>query len=214
MARYYRRYYRRRYRRYLRRYLYRKNKKYANRISLNYYKAKINYSFAVFKQNNEGGDKGIGYKMGTLAWGTPGDSLNIADVLRGNADYQNYIPIYDEVRLLGIAIQAFPSPRNVNLTTAGVSHVPVGLQYKFDQMTAYNNPLLLNPIAYSKKFWRNSNRKTWSPISLTSAEIANQVSIPGYLTINAPTDTIVQNASPSWNCMMNIYVQFRKNKNN
>ena len=160
MVAHYRKYYKRRYK------FYKKYKKYSNRSSLNYYKAKINYSFAVFKQNNEAGSSGIGYKMGTLAWSTPGDSLNIADVLRGNADYQNYIPIYDEVRLLGVSIQAWPTARNNNLPT-GSSHVPVGLQYKFDQMSAYNNPLFLNPVGYAKKYWPNLNRKTWSPVSLT-----------------------------------------------
>ena len=207
MVAHYRKYYKRRYR------FYKKYKKYSNRSSLNYYKAKISYSFAVFKQNNQAGSSGIGYKMGTLAWSSPGDSFNIADVLRGNADYEHYIPIYDEVRLLGVSIQAWPTARNNNLPT-GASHVPVGLQYKFDQMSAYNNPLFLNPLAYAKKYWPNLNRKTWSPVSLTTAEIANQVSVPGYVTLNVPSDTIVQNTSPSWNCTCNIYVQFRKNKNN
>lgn len=215
MASYYvRKYYRRRrYRRYLRKYLYRRNKKYANRVSLNYYKAKINFSFSVFKLNNSGGSSGVGYRIGTLSWESPGDSLNIADVLRGDPAYQLYIPIYDEVRLIGVGVQAWPTARNNNLPT-GASHVPVGLQYKYDQATAYNNPLFLNPNDYCKKYWRNLNRKSWSDISLTSADVANKVSVPGYITLNAPADTIIQNSSPSWNCIMNIYVQFRKNKNN
>ena len=182
MASYYRRrFYRRRYRRYLRRYLYRRNKKYANRVSLNYYKAKITFSFSVFKLNNSGGSAGVGYRIGTLSWESPGESLIIADVLRSDVAYQLYIPLYDEVRLLGVSVQAWPTARNNNLSSGSASHVPVGLQYKYDQLTAYNNPLFLNPVAYSKKYWRNNNRKTWSPVSLTSSEVANQIAVPGYI---------------------------------
>ena len=210
MASYYRsRYYKKRYlRRYFRRY-----KKYANRASLNYYKARINFSFAVFKENNTGGTAGIGYRIGTLAWQSPGDSLKIAQVLRTNVEYQLYIPLYDEVRLIGLSIQAWPTARNNNLSNGSASHVPVGLQYKYDELTAYNDPLFLNPVAYSKKYWKNNDKK-WSPISLTATEVANNISIPGYITLNVPEDTILQTNSPSWNCIMNIYVQFRKNKNN
>ena len=121
--------------------------------------------------------------------------------------------MFNEVRLIGVSIQAWPSPRNINLGTAGISHVPIGLQFRYDELTSYNNPLMLNPVAYSKKYWRNSDLK-WSPISLTAAEVANQIAVPGYVTLNCPADSIQQEKSPSWNCIMNIYVQFRKNKNN
>ena len=201
-----------RYRKYLRRYLYRKNKAYANRVSLNYYKAHINFSFSVFKLNNETGQAGLGFRIGTLTWQSPGDSLKIADVLRTDPEYQLYIPIYDEVRLTGVSVQAWPSPRNIALGT-GAAHVPVGLQFRYNELTSYSNPMMLNPAAYAKKYWRNSDKK-WSPVSLTAAEVANQIAVPGYLTLNVPADTTLQNQSPSWNCIMNIYVQFRKNKNN
>lgn len=203
---------RRRYRRYLRSYLYRRNKKYANRVSLNYYKAKINFSFAVFKQNNQTGQAGLGFRIGTLTWQSPGDSLKIADVLRTDPEYQLYIPLYDEVRLLGVSVQTWPSPKNFGLGMTA-THVPVGLQFRYDAGTAYNNPLMLNPMGYAKKYWRNTDLK-WSPSELTAGDVANKIAVPGYLTLNVPADDALQNVSPSWNCIMNIYVQFRKNKNN
>ena len=207
MAKYYRKhYYRRKFRKYYK-------SKLTNRSSLNFYKAKINFSFSVFKLNNDSGTQGVGYRIGTLTWSSPGDSLNIADVLRTDPEYQLYIPIFNEVRLMGVSVQAWPSPRNINLGTSGISHVPVGLQYKYDAASAYNNPLMLNPAAYAKKYWRNLDLK-WSPVELTNADVANKIAVPGYLTLNVPADSIQQEKSPSWNCMMNIYVQFRKNKNN
>ena len=139
--------YRKRYRYYFRR-------KYANSSYLNYYKAKINFSFSVFKLNNDSGSSGVGFRIGTLTWQSPGDSLNIADVLRTDPEYQLYIPIFNEVRLTGISIQAWPSARNQALGTSA-AHVPVGLQFRYDQLSAYNNPLMLNPIAYCKKYWKN-----------------------------------------------------------
>jgi len=198
-----------------RRYAYRfyRRVKYSNRNSLNYYKARINFSFSVFKLNNDSGTQGVGYRIGTLLWSSPGDSLKIADVLRTDVEYQLYVPLFNEVRLLGISIQAWPSPRNINLGTSGVSHVPVGLQYRYDPGTSYNNPFMLNPVDYSKIYWKNKDLK-WSPSELTTADVANKIAVPGYVTLNVPADTIQQEKSPSWNCIMNIYVQFRKNKNN
>lgn len=200
---------------YRRRYNYRiyRNIKYSNRNSLNYYKARINFSFSVFKLNNDSGSQGVGYRIGTLLWSSPGDSLKIADVLRTDVEYQLYVPLFNEVRLLGVSIQAWPSPRNINLGTSGVSHVPVGLQYRFDAGTSYNNPFMLNPVQYSKIYWKNKDLK-WSPSELTTADVANKIAVPGYVTLNVPADSIQQEKSPSWNCIMNIYVQFRKNKNN
>ena len=186
--------YRKRYRYYFRR-------KYANSSYLNYYKAKINFSFSVFKLNNDSGSSGVGFRIGTLTWQSPGDSLNIADVLRTDPEYQLYIPIFNEVRLTGISIQAWPSPRNQALGTSA-AHVPVGLQFRYDQLSSYNNPLMLNPLAYCKKYWKNSDLK-WSPVSLTATEVANKIAVPGYLTLNVPADTTIQNQSPSWNCIMN-----------
>ena len=207
MARYSKKYYyRKRFRKYYK-------SKLSNRSSLNFYKARINFSFSVFKLNNDSGTQGVGYRIGTLTWSSPGDSLKIADVLRTDVEYQLYVPLFNEVRLLGVSIQAWPSPRNINLGTSGVSYVPIGLQYRHDELTSYNNPLMLNPVSYAKKYWRNSDLK-WSPVSLTSAEVANQIAVPGYVTLNVPADSIQQEKSPSWNCIMNIYVQFRKNKNN
>lgn len=198
-----------------RRYAYRfyRRVKYSNRNSLNYYKARINFSFSVFKLNNDSGTQGVGYRIGTLLWSSPGDSLKIADVLRTDVEYQLYVPLFNEVRLLGVSIQAWPSPRNINLGTSGVSHVPVGLQYRFDAGTSYNNPFMLNPVQYSKIYWKNKDLK-WSPSELTTADVANKIAVPGYVTLNVPADSIQQEKSPSWNCIMNIYVQFRKNKNN
>lgn len=198
---------------YRRTYRYYFHRKLSNNNSLNYYRAKINFSFAVFKLNNDSGSQGVGYRIGTLLWGSPGDSLKIADVLRSDVEYQLYTPIFNEVRLLGVSIQAWPSPRNINLGTAGVSHVPVGLQYRFDPGTSYNNPFMLNPVDYSKIYWKNKDLK-WSPSELTTADVANKIAVPGYITLNVPADSIQQEKSPSWNCIMNIYVQFRKNKNN
>lgn len=207
MAKYYRkRYYRKRFRKYYK-------SKYSNINSLNYYRAKINFAFSVFKLNNDSGSQGVGYRIGTLTWSSPGDSLKIADVLRTDPEYQLYVPLFNEVRLIGVSIQAWPSPRNINLGTAGVSHVPVGLQYRFDPGTSYNNPFMLNPVQYSKIYWKNKDLK-FSPSELTSADVANKIAVPGYLTLNVPADSIQQEKSPSWNCIMNIYVQFRKNKNN
>ena len=196
------------------RYSYRfyKRIKYSNRNYLNYYKARINFSFSVFKLNNDTGSTGVGFRIGTLLWASPGDSLKIADVLRTDVEYQLYIPLFNEVRLLGVSIQAWPSPRNQALGT-NCAHVPVGLQFRYDELTSYNNPLMLNPAGYCKKYWRNNDLK-WSPVSLTATEVANNIAVPGYVTLNVPADTTLQNQSPSWNCIMNIYVQFRKNKNN
>ena len=191
---------------------FRRTKRYANRVSLNYYKAHINFSFSVFKLNNDSGSTGVGFRIGTLTWQSPGDSLNIADVLRTDPEYQLYIPLFNEVRLIGVSIQAWPSARNQALGTSA-AHVPVGLQFRYDASSAYNNPLMLNPNGYCKKFWKNLDNK-WSPSELTSADVANKIAVPGYVTLNVPADTTIQNQSPSWNCIMNIYVQFRKNKNN
>ena len=109
---------------------------------------------------------------------------------------------------MGVSVQAWPTARNNNLSSGSASHVPVGLQYKYDQLTAYNNPLFLNPVAYSKKYWRNNNRKTWSPVSLTSSEVANQIAVPGYITLNVPTDTIIHNAIPRRRISLNYSVSW------
>ena len=209
---YYRRYYRRRYRRYLRRYLYKKNKKYANRVSLNYYKAKIQMEFAVYHANNQQGTAGAEWVFGDLDWHNPTDRLILAPLLREDAEYKLYIPIYDSVRLLAVGLQALPTARNQNLN-AGASHQPITIQYKKDASVGYSSPLILNPQGYSKKYWRNYDLK-WSPVALTAAEIANNISLPGQFILNGVTDTTLQNASPSWNLMVTIYLQFKKNKNN
>lgn len=203
---------RRYYRRYISRYFYRKNKKYANRVSLNYYSAKIHFEYSIFKKNNQGGTQGIGWIISDVPRAVEfPNGVSLALVLQGDPEFAMYKNLYDDVKLLGISVLCVPNAGNVsnNLT----SNVPVQIQFKNDGLAAYGGSLTLNPLQVSKKYWRNMNRK-YVPISQSEGQIGAGNGLPGWLVVNTAADTTTQQHSPSWNLIVNVYLKFRKNKNN
>lgn len=218
MARYYyykKYYYRRRgYRRNLYKYFYNKNKSYANRAGLNYYKAKINVELSVWKKNTAEGNQGEMWVIGQPDWSEfyADGRITIYQLLRNIPEYKLYIPLYDQVMLTGILVQSYPCAKN-NAGQNMNSHIPISIQFTKDEETNYSSPLVLNPMAYSKKYFKNITRK-WTPTPQSPAQGNVQNVVEGSLVLNAITDNINQTYSPAWNLMINFYLKFKKNKNN
>lgn len=200
---------RKKYRKYWR-YYYRKSKKLANRATSNYYKAKITLELAVWHQNNAQGNQGADWVLGTVSWNQVfQQGFIFANQLRADAEYQWYINLYDQVQLLGTFIQAYPSAKNTSNLT---SHAPITLQYKHDGLTSYGGGMFLNPIGYSKKYFKNIDRR-WLPISQSEGNVGNDQGVPGMIIVNQVNDTATQASSPAWNLFITIYLKFKKNKN-
>lgn len=184
---------------------------YANRVRLNYYKAKIDLFFCLFKQKINESSTQWDWYFGTEDLANPSKELILQNKIRDNAEYKLYIPIYNEVKLTGVQIRILPSGQEKSLT----NHKLPFIYFTYDNATTapMNTPMLPNPQSHFVKYYRNINSH-WLPIAQTAADIQAEHGIRGRLFIDSEADGQGQTSSQIFYIQMACYFKFRKNKNN
>ena len=189
----------RRYRRrsYFYRYTYKKYRSYANRLRLNYYKAKINVPMTVFKAPLPNFEGQYYYVIGDNNQGGGVPRVQLWSELYYSAEYALYKPLFNEVKLLGVALRAVPAPCN-NQNFAGEVTVPnIQMSYTNGVADVYNDHLFLNVGSRSYKYWKNLNRH-WLPSGQTAGDQAAGNTIVGDLIIDGPVNDNDKSESPCW----------------
>ena len=199
-------------RRFYRRRAYRKLARYANRLSINYYRAKITMHYSIERATNN-----------TYYVLNRGDQQGVQFIIGGelaiNDEFLRYTQLFSECMLIGFAVDVRPALRNTIGTTdaAGAKHTLttcyVALSTYFKSQHANNAPNF--PLNYGQntyKYFKNLN-KHWVSTAMSNAD---QTTMGNYIGVHT-SDPIPQNLTneylPTWDCFVHYYIKFRKNFN-
>lgn len=206
----------RRYRRrsYFYRYTWKRYRKYANRVRLNYYRAKINIHMAVFKSLMPDGVNWQ-YVIGGRDFQDADDGHNIYEWLRDSDEYKLYVPLFNEVKLIGISVLAVPAPNcnRTNFQDLISPFISVSYERGSAGTESLNDHLFLKTDGVSRKYWKNGNMK-WCNSDQSAADQVAEETVRGTLSIDGQVSDRDLLSSPTWNLEVVCYVAFRKNKNN
>ena len=199
---------RRWYRRYYRRY-----SPYADRLSLNYYRAKINIPMTVFKAPVPQVEGHYYYVIGDDNQGGGKVRVPLWEEIYYSAEHRLYVPLFNEMKLLGVSLKAVPAPcNNQNFTGEGI--VPnIQMSYTNGIVNVYNDHLFLNVMSITYKYFKNLNRH-WLPIAQTAGDQAAGETVVGDLIVDGPVNDNDKTESPCWALELVCYIAYRKNRNN
>lgn len=195
-------YYRRRgYRRFYRRYTRRINRKMYNSIKLNYMKAKIDFEFSL-EVNDLNENK---YWFKEYGGGSrTAQALDVLDKINDLEEYKLYNSLFNEVKLLGVAVQCVPFNTALNRNAE-----PVLFYCTYRQGNGLTTPIILNPMSNTNRYFKNWDRK-WVPSNQEQAVINQGRDLDFFISTNSKSSTNRAN-SPGWTVHICAYVQFRKN---
>lgn len=193
------------------RYTYKNYRAYANRARLNYYKAKINTTFAVFKAQDQA--QNWYWSIGNTDFTEPVTTFNFQNIIRDNSELKLYMPVFNELKLTAVSFKCVPNAKN-----ASVTGYPHGVSLVFQETPGatafYNDPIILSPLATTSRYIRIADRR-WLPIAQSAGNINEGRGIPGTIAVRGVAGTqVTQTQSPSWTVYVAYYFTFRKNKNN
>lgn len=198
-------YYRRRgaYRKFLRRYTRKFNKPLYNRIKNNYMTARFQFNFLMYPQVTSG----LYYLQYIDIQNTVGEqAFDLMDKINSNPDYNPYINLFNETKLLGVSIKAVP----VNSMTT-VNKNPISFSYSFREegLPAHAQYFLLNPAGVTQRYLKNMCPK-WVPADQSVGTINKGKDMTFYVATHS-TSSVTDGSNPRWNIIFTVYMKFRKN---
>lgn len=184
-----------------------------------YLTCKINYQAAVIMENNSGGTAGIGWRFAEVGtWTNSIPQLTLSNILQNSAEFTKYASIYNEFKLLGVAIKSVPTYRAVAKEGAaqafrGFVSIYFNTLAGFAGTLLEQDPLVLCPEDNSRKFWYNKNRH-YFPCDLTASQLQTGLINSGVIYVGGSPNDTLQSYCPSWNIYIKIYLRLRKNRLN
>lgn len=189
------------YRRFYRRYTRRVNRKMYNRVNLNYMRAKINFMFSLSPDDSAE----YLYKFREVGGGNRyANKIDVLDKINDVSEYRLYNSLFNEVKLLGVAVKFSPMNTALNRNSN-----PVTVYCTYKEGNYNTDPMALTPVAVSRKYFKNWNRK-WVPSNQEQAVINQGRDLDFWIDCGSKSTANLAN-SPGWFVEVIAYVQFRKN---
>lgn len=201
--------------------LYRNNykRRYYN-FGTQYFRLKADYNFTIWKENNQTGQSGLGFRFHN------GDILT-ADVNElylyqlfssGWGDFGTYRTLFNEFRIEGLRFVSVPMPGN-QVNAVDYNTNPVFFAFNFVHpiteldATRTSQMLYLNAFQEQKRYWKNLD-KQFITTDVTSQVASNDSILRGQIRVGPASNSITQSKSPSWAIRLTFYITFRKTKDN
>lgn len=191
-----------------------------NNFGTQYFRLKADYNFTIWKENNQTGQSGLGFRFHN------GDILT-ADVASiylyqlfssGWGDFGTYRTLFNEFRIEGLRFVCVPNANNQTNSVDYQSN-PVFFAFNFVhpiselEATRTSQMLYLNAFQEQKRYWKNIDRR-FITTDITSQTASNDSILRGEIRVGPASNSIVQSKSPSWTSRITFYITFRKTKDN
>lgn len=193
--------------------------RYHRKFGSKYFELKADYTFTVWKTNNEQGNAGLGFRFHSKTLAQDISHLFLYQLLSSEwGDYAVYKNLFNEMKILGLRVVAIPNAQNqVNSVDYQGDPVYFGINFVHpiteSELINSNNMIYLNPFQQTIKYFRNQD-KSYFTTDITNVVASNPSELRGEIRCGPDPQTLIQSKSPSWVLKLTFYIRFRKSKAN